>query len=38
MERKLKGKKMRRRKSWRETHFLSPVWIREKIQEKTSFQ
>jgi len=25
---------MRRKKSWGKTHFLSPVWIREKIREK----
>jgi len=28
---------MRRKKSWEKTHFLSPVWIREKIQGKKSF-
>jgi len=28
---------MRRKKSWGETHFLSPVWIREKIQGKKKF-
>ena len=25
---------MRMKKSWGETHFFSPVWIREKIQGK----
>ena len=30
-------KKMRRRKSWGETHFLSPVWIREKNTKKNLF-
>ena len=28
---------MRRKKSQGETHFLSPVWIKAKIQEKKSF-
>ena len=34
MERKLKGKKMKRKKNEKESHFLSLVWFREKTQGK----